>query len=242
MQELQIREWLLSEAEMKYQTFASKLIPGENKLLGVRIPILRKKARQLSKQNWKEACIYFYNCIEKDDCYMEEKLLFAFVIGYAQMSKEERVKWLDRWILCIDNWSVCDSGCMTYQFMKKNPKFWWNYLQKWLSSSKEFELRFGIVALLDHFITDNYIDDVLEKLACIDHNGYYVKMAVAWAISVCYVFDEEKTSRLLKQQVLDEFIQNKSIQKICESLRVTKEQKQSVRDWKIAHGKRYGTE
>lgn len=240
MEELQIREWLLGEAEEKYQIFASKLIPGETRLLGVRIPILRKKAKQLAKQDWENACTCLHHCIEKNDCYMEEKLLFGFVIGYAQMPEEQRIKWLDRWVLYIDNWSVCDSGCMTYHFMKKNPKFWWDYLQKWFNSSKEFELRFGIVSLLDHFVTDQYMDDVLAKLASIDHDGYYVKMAVAWAISVCYVFDEEKTSKLLKQQVLDEFTQNKSIQKICESLRVTKEQKQVVRGWKIADGKRHG--
>lgn len=231
-----LREWLWSQSEEAYQKFSAKLIPGEQKIMGIRIPILRKKAKQLAKQDWKSICTEILKHLEIDDCYMEEKLLFGFLIGYADMKDTERIHWLDQWICWIDNWSVCDSGCMTYQFMKKNRSLWWEYIQKWLKSSKEFEVRFGVVALLGHFVTEAYIDPVLETLIKIQHEGYYVKMAVAWAVSVCYVSYPEKTEQVLQQKILDLFTQNKAIQKICESFRVTKEQKQLVRNWKITVG------
>ena len=97
---------------------------------------------------------------------------------------------------------------------------------------REFVARFGIVMLLDHFITDTYIDEVLQVLDEVSHDGYYVKMAVAWAISICYVKFEEKTMVLLRENTLDDFTYNKSLQKITESYRVTKEDKARIRSMK----------
>lgn len=62
--------------------------------------------------------------------------------------------------------------------MKKDQDEWLAFLKKYLSSEKEYELRFAIVCLLDFFINDTYIDEVLELLADIQHDAYYVKMAV----------------------------------------------------------------
>ena len=97
---------------------------------------------------------------------------------------------------------------------------------------REFVARFGIVMLLDHFITDTYIDEVLQVLDEVSHDGYYVKMAVAWAISVCYVKFEKETMALLLDNALDDFTYNKSLQKITESFRVSKEDKARIRKMK----------
>ena len=59
-----------------------------------------------------------------------------------------------------------------------------------------------------------------------------VKMAVAWAISVCYVKFEKETMELLLDNMLDDFTYNKSLQKITESYRVSKEDKARIRSMK----------
>ena len=43
----------------------------------------------------------------------------------------------------------------------------WDFLQKYLKSKKEYEVRFGVVILLDYYITEKYIDetDLLTILA-----------------------------------------------------------------------------
>ena len=73
---------------------------------------------------------------------------------------------------------------------------------------------------------------MLQVLDEVSHDGYYVKMAVAWAISICYVKFEEKTMELLRENTLDDFTYNKSLQKITESYRVTKEDKARIRSMK----------
>ena len=50
----------------------------------------------------------------------------------------------------------------------------------------------GVVCLLDFFINEAYIDAVLEEMKKIHHDGYYVKMAVAWAVfDLLYSFPEK---------------------------------------------------
>ena len=99
-------------------------------------------------------------------------------------------------------------------------------------SNKEFEIRFAVVIILNYYITEDYIDLILETLDEVKHEGYYVKMAVAWAISLCFVKFEEKTMNYLKNNKLDDFTYNKSLQKICESLRVDKDTKAIIKSMK----------
>ena len=85
---------------------------------------------------------------------------------------------------------------------------------------------------LEYFIVkEGYMwDRVLEILGKVHHEGYYVKMAAAWAVSVCYVKFPEKTEVFLRKNLLDDFTHNKAIQKIRESYRVSKEDKERLKE------------
>ena len=81
-------------------------------------------------------------------------------------------------------------------------------------------------------MTAEHIDSALALFDSIRHDGYYVKMAVAWAVSVCYVKFPEKTRAFLENNSMDDFKQNKSVQKIRESYRVSKEEKDALKELK----------
>ena len=110
----------------------------------------------------------------------------------------------------------------------------WEFLQSYLCSDKEFDLRFGVVMLMDFYVTPEYIDRLLEIYDGIHHEGYYVKMAVAWALSVCLVKQWEKSFAYMKspENHLDEFTYTKTVQKCRESFRLTEEQKELLRELK----------
>ena len=108
----------------------------------------------------------------------------------------------------------------------------WEFIQSYLKSYNEFEIRFAVVIILNYYITEDYIDLVLKTLDNIKHDGYYVKMAVAWAISMCFIKFEEKTMAYLKDNSLDDFTYNKSLQKISESLRIDKNTKELIKSMK----------
>ena len=50
----QLRSQLFSLAEPTYQAFSSSLLPGVSGVLGVRLPVCRKIARQLGKDGWQD--------------------------------------------------------------------------------------------------------------------------------------------------------------------------------------------
>lgn len=221
-----IREKLFELQDKTYQEFHSGLCPNVNDIIGVRIPILRKMGKQIAKENPQE----YLEEVPKE--YYEEKMLQGFVIGYMKATLEERLNYLDKFVPVIDNWAICDCTTATYKFANQYPEEVWNYIQKYLSSNREFELRFAIIMLMDYYLTEEYIDRVLKIYDTIEHEGYYVKMAVAWALSVCYVKFPEKTRDLLKNNHLDDFTYNKALQKMIESYRVDEKTKQEFRKMK----------
>lgn len=226
---LEVREKLFAMTDEAYKDFNEKLVPGTGDTIGVRVP----KVRELAKAVAKEDAGRFLDEMEAADgdvFYQEELMLQGMVIGYGKLSLEERFRRLDAWVPRINSWAVCDCGNSTMKFIKKYPKESFAYVCKYLDSKGEYEVRFAAVTLMEYFITEEYIDRLLAIYQKISHEGYYVKMAVAWAVSVCYVKFPEQTRALLEKGGreaggLEDWTHNKAIQKIRESRRVSDEDK-----------------
>lgn len=217
---------MMEEAEPIYREFASKLLPGTDNLLGVRLPKLRKIARKLAKGEPEK-----YLAAEPER-YFEEVMLRGILIGYAPFNIEQRKRELVRFIPAIRDWSVCDSSCITYKFMREKQKEWFDFLKGYMRNTNEFACRFAYVCLLDHFLNDEYVNRILIQLHAFNGRGYYDRMSVAWLLSVCYVKYKEKTLLFLEEADLDMFTYNKTLQKICESGSVSAEEKKVVRAMK----------
>lgn len=221
-----IREELRQAADKEYKKFQESLIPGLTTMMGVRMPKLREMAKKIAGRDYKE----FLE--EADDTCYEELMLKGIVIGYADMDKEEQTRALMDFVPKINNWAICDCSCITYKFMRKDTSYWFAFLEQYLESEKEFEVRFAVVSMLDHFVTEEYIDRLLDICNHLKSDAYYVQMAAAWAVSVCYINFPKKTALFLQTDTMDTFTHNKSIQKIRESYRVSKEEKDKLLKWK----------
>lgn len=211
---MNVREELFKNQDLKYKEFHSKLVPTIDcdKIIGVRIPQLRKIGKALENDNF-----------EWD--YYEEVMLHGFYIGYAKLPYEERLSLLDRFVPQIDNWAVCDCVCSTLKFINKNKAEFLDYLKKYMQSNQEYEIRFAIVILMDYYIDDEYSDFAVDYFKNIKSNYYYVNMAAAWALSVAFVKYREKVLSLIENNVLTKDIHNMTISKIRDSFRVDKETK-----------------
>lgn len=221
-----LRDKLFELSDDKFKTFHSRLCPNTDNIIGVRLPLLRQLAKEIAKGDWRN---FLSNSKEE---YYEEILINGLVIAYAKCDVEERLNYIESFVPKIDNWAICDSFCNTLKFVNKNKEIMLEFIQPYLRSYNEFEIRFAVVIILNYYITEDYINLVLKTLDNIKHDGYYVKMAVAWAISMCFVKFEEKTMAYLKDNSLDDFTYNKSLQKICESLRVDKNTKELIKSMK----------
>ncbi|MDO4287153.1 MAG: DNA alkylation repair protein [Eubacteriales bacterium] len=208
-----IREQLYALAEGSYRDFSAALVPGCGTMLGVRLPKLRALAKEIAKD---------YDTYFTEPCgeLFEEIMLRGMVIGCMKCSTEQRLQKIRDFLPLIDNWSVCDSFCCGLKEAKKKPEIYWDFLLPYLHSEQEFEIRFGVVMLLAHFAHDEWLPKVLEQLEQIIHTGYYVKMAVAWAASVCYIRDAELTWNWLQHMPLDAETEHMALQKIMDSRRV----------------------
>ncbi|GHT65176.1 hypothetical protein AGMMS50239_24350 [Bacteroidia bacterium] len=218
-----IRTELENMADEKYRVFSSKLIPNINNVLGIRLPELRKIAKRLAKDGYKEY-LPITNLI-----YFEEIMLQGLIVGYLNLEWKDKAEYIIEFVPKIDNWSVCDSFCTGLKFDKADTNDVWKFLQPYLKSEKPYEIRFAVVMLLFHFVDKKYAKRAFSAFDHIKHDDYYVKMAVAWAISIYYRDLPEITLPYLQNNKLNDWTHNKAIQKITESLTITDETKEIIR-------------
>lgn len=214
----EIREKLISLSENKYREFSSALVPNSDNMLGVRLPKLRKLASEIAVTDG-------ISCLDGDDIYFEETMLRGMVIGALKIDTKKRLELISGFVPLINNWSVCDSFCASLKFIRKNKELMWDFIEPYCRSDKEFYKRFGAVIMLDYFVDEEYIEHTLKRLSVIETTEYYSSMAVAWAVSVCYVKFPKETKAFLLSGVLDDDTYNRTIRKICDSYRVQKSDK-----------------
>lgn len=219
---MNLREELFNLQDLKYRDFHSALVPNIDKeqIIGVRLPELRKIGKKLTDNNF-------------DWHYYEELMLHGFYIGYAKLSYEERISLLTEFIPYINNWAVCDCVSSTLKFVNKNRSDFLEFLKPYMNSQKEYELRFAVVMLMDYYLDDKYLKFTVDYLSKIKSDYYYVNMAVAWALSVAFVKDSNLVLPLIENYVLEPFVHNKTISKICDSYRVDKPIKEKLKTYRI---------
>ena len=204
---------------MKLSDIKKELDKIKRTKFGISIPELRKFAKKVAKDNYKEF-------VENDDySTFELKLLHAFVIGYAKDNINTLLKYFEDFMPYVDDWATNDSLCQNFKITRKYPDIVWKFLMKYKNSKKEFESRIVAVCLLSHYLNDEYIDRVIEVLNSLNTDDYYSQMGTAWAVATVMGKYPEKCLEYLKSKKcrLDKITYNKSLQKIRESFRVSEE-------------------
>lgn len=213
-------ERLFELRDVKYRDFHSGLCPGTANIIGVRIPMQRKLAQEIARGDFRKFLA------EAQNEYYEETMIEGLVIAKAKLDLAERLELLRGFVPKIDNWAVCDSVCASFKFREEDLPKVWDFILQYQSSTAEFELRLMLIMMLDYFLREEYVEQILAIVNNIKSELYYVKMAQAWLIAELFVKTREQTLKLLKHNNLAPWVQNKAIQKIRESYRVTPDDKQ----------------
>lgn len=188
---MNIEKDLFELQDKEYREFQIKLCPGVNNIIGVRLPELRKYAKKISKT---------VKVADVPTKYYEEIMVKGMLIG---LEKDLNFEQIENFIPLINNWAVCDTFCNGLKKIKNNKELMWEFIQKYLKSEKEFEVRFAVDIILQYYIDSNYIDKVLKILSKINHKGYYAQMAVAWAYSICFVKFYDKTKKFFEEELIE---------------------------------------
>ena len=224
--ERQFREYLYSLQDEKYKEFHSAIANVDN-VIGVRVPKLREIAKMVAQNDYRS--VFSFKHLTN-----EESMIHGMAIGYLKVDFNEKLKLLDEFLNQMNGWSVCDSTCATLKDFKKHHEEGFSFINNIINDERVFARRTAFVLLLNYYINDNYIDDVIDIIMNYNYeeSEYYVLMAIAWLISICYVKYPEKCLKIYESHKLNKFVNNKSISKVCDSYRVTKEQKELLKRYR----------
>ena len=222
-----ILESLYSLQDEKYRDFQSKLIPNipKDKIIGVRIPALRKLAGEMVKNGEYKQFIK-----ELPHSYYDEDMLHACILSGIK-DLDELIREIDRFLPYVDNWATNDS--IRPKAFARDPDRILNKVKEWLSTKDEYYIRFSLVTLLNFYVRDNFRDEINELACSIKSDDYYVNMALAWYFSYALIYQYDATIHLLEKKCLSPWVHNKTIQKAIESYRLSDEVKSYLKSLKI---------
>lgn len=215
----ELKQWLCAQAQNDYKEFSASLVPGCKNMLGVRFPLMRKKAKELAKGDWK---VFIEN--PPQDEFFEETIMTAMMLGYASVDIQERISLLRKFVPRVDNWSINDALCSSVKLKENEREIFWDFLMEYKNSQKEYEVRVVAVFLMNQFLLPEYIHAVLEVLGSLWDGAYYASMGIAWAFATALAkFPEETLAYLQGENRLSVETYNRTVKKARESYRVSED-------------------
>lgn len=222
-----IREELFSMQDLSYREFHSRLMPDVEKdtVIGIRVPVLRKYVKELAKDP--EIGGFLEDLPHR---YYEENNVHGFLIQqmkeYGQCMEE-----LEKFLPYINNWATCDMT--SPKVFKKHKEELLEAVRRWIVSDHVYTVRYGIGMLMQHYLDDDFREEYPQMVSEIRSEEYYVNMMIAWYFATALAKQYETILPYIEKQKLDVWTHNKTIQKACESYRITPEQKAYLRTLKV---------
>ena len=217
-----IKDYFFRNSEKKYLEFNKKICNSNYPMIGVRTNYIKRVAKEVAKTD----VLSFF--LVNENKYYEEVLLEGFVISNIK-DFDVVMQYFNKYLDKVDCWAICDMLCSSMKIVKKHKEFYLLRIEEYLKSEKQYIVRVGIVLLLQYYIEDKYLNKIFEITDSLNREEYYIKMAVSWLLSICYIKYQKETETYLKKCKLDSFTYNKTISKICDSYRVNKVDKERLK-------------
>ena len=222
----EIRDRLFALQDPEYRLFQSKLMPTVDpaRVIGVRIPDLRKLSRELAGT---EQAAAFVRQLPHD--YYEENNLHGFLI-VSLRDYGETVAALEAFLPHVDNWATCD--LLHPRAFDKRPEALPDQLFRWLQSDRTYTVRFAMGMLMSLYLDEAFRPEYADWVARVKSEEYYVNMMAAWYFATALAKRWDDVFPYLTDHRLPVWTHNKAIQKAIESRRISPEQKQILRSLK----------
>ena len=222
-----ILEKLFALQDKNYRAFQSKLMPTvpPETVIGVRTPLLRKLAKELSGTPQAES---FLRCLPHT--YYEENNLHAFLVEKIRDYPTALAE-TERFLPYIDNWATCD--CFCPKVFAKHKAELIPSIRRWLDSDKVYTVRYAMGMLMRYYLDEEFQPEYLAWVADVHSEEYYLNMMRAWYFATDLAKQPDTALPWLTERQLDVWTHNKTIQKAVESFRIPPEMKQQLRMLRI---------
>ena len=209
----------LAQGNESYAAFNQRIVNTKMPVIGVRVPDLRRLARELAP-DMSAADISKLLMAQNES--FDYVLLCGLLITHAQLDDQTAIDLAKQYLPHVDSWAHIDV------FVEKKRRFagevWWDFALECLQNEDEFTVRYGVISLMTNFLDEAHIDQVFAVLRNVRHDGYYVKMALAWLYATTAVHFFDLTLAELENEHIDTWTRNKAYQKMRESRRFTPEE------------------
>ena len=220
----------LAQGNESYAAFNRRIVNTKMPVIGVRVPDLRRLARELAPDM---SAADISELLTAQNESFDYVLLCGLLITHARLDDQMAIDLTKQYLPHVDSWAHIDI------FVEKKRRFagemWRDFALECLQSEAEFTVRYGVISLMTNFLDEARIDQVFAALRNVTHDGYYVKMAMAWLYATAAVQFFELTLAELENERIDTWTRNKAYQKMRESRRFTPEQQRIIRQQKGGH-------
>lgn len=222
-----IRARLFALQDEGYRAFHSRLMPTvpPETVIGVRVPALRRLAKQLAGTPQAEAFLQ-----ELPHTYYEENNLHAFLLESIR-DYDAALAATEKFLPYIDNWATCDSFCP--KVFAKHKEELLPVLRRWMASDHPYTVRYGMEMLMRYYLDEDFRPEHLAWAAAVHSGEYYINMMRAWYFATALAKQPEAALPWLTERRLDVWTHNKTIQKAVESSRIPAETKAFLRTLRV---------
>ena len=219
----ELHDRLSTLADPACKAFGDSLQPGVTDRLGVRMPLVRRVARDVMRTEDVRA---FLNAM--------------LAAGAKGLEVAERLAFVDRLLPHMTGWATCDLTGSAVRVFRENREELIGYVGEKLASDDPWTVRVAEVWLLEHYRDARWTQAALDllgggtsrALALAASGDYYLSMSLAWCLSMLATADLEAVcSRIESWRAegrLDDVTLRRTVRKIRESLQFTRETKAAV--------------
>lgn len=206
-------ELLLSQKDEKYAAFQKPLCNSDYEIIGIKIPVLKK----IAKEHYKDKDL---NMSEFEHHHYLEMEMIYFILGMLQnKSIDDKLDFIYKNVKYADSWMITDTPNGFLGGLDFDHYF--EFFKNTYRSEHTYTRRIAYILGLKVY-RDRRILQVLDLLK--DDDEYMVTMGQAWllaSMAICY--PEEIFNYLEKSQNIT--LRKKTISKVVDSFRIKDEYK-----------------
>ena len=215
-------DYLKQFSTQEKSDFDAKIIKTKAQILGIKSSDIKNISKYLLKSGYENLLKFPKNKVYETDLILGKTLAADKKRGFS-----EREEMLADLMSTFDNWALCDGTVSCLKYSSSEYGAVKAFAKRLISCEKEFEIRCGIIILLDCVLPAGETEAIIDMLSSVPYGRYYyVDIACAWLLATALIRHKNVVLDFLENcKKINDFTYIKTFQKAKESYRISLEDK-----------------